>query len=210
MGQYWIGTITNKGGTKTDVYKNYVDGEYQMAKLMEMSWWENPYVTSIAKMVYKNPGRVAWVGDYANDLNSWELPGRSEKHMMDFGYPNWYKDIYSTTYDVDRKEIEKPEFFNVFPGVLKNVVNLSGKYLCNHDEKEYIELDQYYESSVNNSGYAVNPVSLLTAIGNGLGGGDYRGEGRDDVGSWALDLISIEDEEPQGYWKSYAYFKEEW
>ena len=57
----------------------------------------------------------------------------------------------------------------------------------------------------------MNPVSLLTAIGNGLGGGDYcYAEQRNDVGIWALDLISIEDEEPQGYWKSYVYFKEEW
>jgi hypothetical protein len=42
-------------------------------------------------------------------------------------------------------------------------------------------------------------LPLLTAEGNGRGGGDYRGENENLIGSWARDIISVEMEIPDGY-----------
>lgn len=38
-------------------------------------------------------------------------------------------------------------------------------------------------------------MSLLTAIGNGRGGGDYFGENSNKVGSWAWNIIEITDDD---------------
>ncbi len=52
----------------------------------------------------------------------------------------------------------------------------------NHDRKEYVFLTC--------GGYS--PLVMLTAVGNGLGGGDYMGKGnRHLVGSWAYDKVSV-------------------
>jgi hypothetical protein len=40
---------------------------------------------------------------------------------------------------------------------------------------------------------------LLTAEGNGRGGGDFEGIGEKFVGTWARDIISVEKELPKGY-----------
>lgn len=37
--------------------------------------------------------------------------------------------------------------------------------------------------------WCVNPLPVLTACGNGRGGGDYRDDDDINVGSWAFDLI---------------------
>ena len=53
------------------------------------------------------------------------------------------------------------------------------------------------------------PVSLLTAVGNGKGGGDYGWYNKQLVGIWAFDLISIEDEVSPNYTiKDTIIFKE--
>lgn len=47
--------------------------------------------------------------------------------------------------------------------------------------------------------WEIYPISLLTAVGNGMGGGDYFGDNMEIVGTWAGDIVSIEDALPQGY-----------
>jgi hypothetical protein len=44
-----------------------------------------------------------------------------------------------------------------------------------------------------------HPLPILTAEGNGRGGGDYRGADEDLVGTWARDVISVEMEAPADY-----------
>lgn len=65
------------------------------------------------------------------------------------------------------------------------VVDTSVPYadiLVNYDRKEYAVIGE--------GGYS--PLVLLTAVGNGMGGGDYRGkENRHLVGSWAFDRIGV-------------------
>jgi hypothetical protein len=60
---------------------------------------------------------------------------------------------------------------------------VSYTYIVNHTKKVYVK---------KNDGF--HPLSLLTAEGNGRGGGDYHGSNIDMVGSWARDVISMENE----------------
>jgi hypothetical protein len=58
-------------------------------------------------------------------------------------------------------------------------------YIVNHTKKVYIEKKGDF-----------HPLPILTAEGNGRGGGDYNGPNMDLVGTWARDVISMEHEAP--------------
>jgi hypothetical protein len=62
---------------------------------------------------------------------------------------------------------------------------VSYTYIVNHTKKVYVK---------KNNG--MHPLPFLTAEGNGRGGGDYYGPNIDMVGTWARDVISMEEEAP--------------
>lgn len=65
---------------------------------------------------------------------------------------------------------------------------VSYPYIVNHTKKEYVVKKGM-----------VHPLPLLTAEGNGRGGGDYYGKYEDLIGIWARDVLSMENEVPIGY-----------
>jgi hypothetical protein len=65
--------------------------------------------------------------------------------------------------------------------------DVSYTYIVNHTKKVYVK---------KNASMYLHPLSLLTAEGNGRGGGDYNGPNMDMVGTWARDVISMENEIP--------------
>ena len=181
MGQYYNVVTEDKNGNLT-AYDRTVDGEYTMAKLMEHSWWYNPFVSTMVKMLYKNPMRVAWVGDYADSC--------VDAHRIDEIYEMAWSD----------KAI----------GVKRDEMLLDGKYLVNHSDKTYIDCTKYRERCAEDEDWIIHPLPLLTAVGNGQGGGDYRGSDIDDVGLWYMSEISVEDEPPTGYEEYAPTFMEKW
>lgn len=184
MGQYYRPILTNAKGYEM-VYNRYVDGEYTMAKLMEHSWWLNPFVSTICSKLYRNPMKVVWVGDYADDAN--------------------------VTNGIERDELVrlcKKAWNGKGSGVKEKLLYLSHMYLVNHTKKVYIKCSEYEKECTDSYGWCIHPLPLLTAIGNGLGGGDYRGGNQSDVGAWANDLISVESEYPKEYEKMHYEFKE--
>jgi hypothetical protein len=62
-------------------------------------------------------------------------------------------------------------------------------FILNHTKKQYID----------KSRMPYHPLPLLTAEGNGRGGGDYRGNNEHLCGSWARDVISVEPMAPADY-----------
>ena len=60
-------------------------------------------------------------------------------------------------------------------------------YLVNHTKKQY----------VHKTGQAngIHPLPLLVSEGNGCGGGDYFGCHQELCGTWARDIISVEEKE---------------
>ena len=186
MGQYYRPYLVNKNG-KEFICNRDVNGEYTLAKLTEHSWMGNWLMDSISKMIYKKPHKVAWVGDYANFEEDGVLDDKT----------------YERIWKVDGEGV-----------VFKKIFDYFDKYLVNHDKKQYINLNKYIKESEDVQGedeiWCLHPLSLMTALGNGKGCGDYGDVNKEHVGEWAMDLISIEDKIPSGYEEYSIYFKDVW
>ncbi len=79
--------------------------------------------------------------------------------------------------------------------VKPNELNISdSRFVINHSKKMFVDKTKVLD----NDGWQIHPLPLLTCEGNGRGGGDFRGES-DLVGSWARDLISVSKDLPNGY-----------
>lgn len=63
------------------------------------------------------------------------------------------------------------------------------RFIVNHSKKVFVDTDKIDTSE---DGLAIHPLPLLTCEGNGRGGGDYRHD-VPLVGSWARDVISVEE-----------------
>lgn len=179
MGQYYRVYLKDVDGKEIVLNRN-VDGQYTFAKIMEHSWWKNNFVGTVCNMLYQNPHKIAWVGDYANDFEKYDLV--------------WPRD----------------EDKDVSIGVTERILLLDNKYIVNHTTKEYLDCNEYKKNSVDltDPNWIIHPLSLLTAIGNGQGGGDYFGLNSDEVGIWCNNEISIEHACPDGYKKYSVIFRE--
>ena len=185
MGQYYRPILTNAKGEQI-VYNREVDGQYTMAKIMEHSWWENEFVSTITKMLYENPTKVVWVGDYADTGR--EVNNLTADDLVLFCDTAWGSN-------------DKPD---TAVGVTKDELFLDGLYLVNHTKGIALDCTKYRatcERNLWNDYYGcIHPLPLLTAIGNGQGGGDYHsGTCIKDVGAWANDVISVEKTIPDNY-----------
>ena len=182
MGQYYMPILGNKDGLNCKVFDRSVDGEYTLAKLMEHSWWQNPFANSFAK-------RVVWVGDYANN-DDFNFAINTALHT-----PN-YEEVWGDTVKLHKSQ--SVDF------------TLDDKFLINFDTKQYIDLNEYKAASVDKDGWTIHPLPLLTAVGNDRGSGDFHegNIGYESVGIWAWNLISIKDKVPKGFKKISIVFKE--
>lgn len=169
MGQYYKAFVMNEEG---EYIFNPLDNDSGL-KLMEHSYTGNTFVNGVVETIENEPSRVAWVGDYANEDTDFD----------DLYTKLVYENIWVKGND---------SAFNKTPEV-----HLDG-YLINHSKCKYIDLKTYIEYN-KEDGWCVHPLPLLTAIGNGRGGGDYRGFNDYQVGAWAMDLIEYTHEKPESY-----------
>lgn len=158
---------------------------------MEHSYVDNDFVGTIMKLLtkgnewYKN--RIIWAGDY------------SEKVLSD-----------NTLYDLayyDKKDEGIKLFKKINPKPLLTTKEQKKTIIVNHTKKEYLKIS---DCKKDKDGWIINPLPLLTALGNGNGGGDYHGNNMDYIGLWAFDVISVEfdEKELEGYTKIIPEFKE--
>ena len=89
--------------------------------------------------------------------------------------PKSDKNLYSLADDKDPFYTDIPKDFIPY------------RFIVNHTKKQYVEKKG-----------DIHPLPILTAEGNGRGGGDYYGDST-HVGTWARDVISVENEVPTGY-----------
>lgn len=187
MGQYYnIITRNDKG---TTVYDRSIkgDGDYVMAKLLEHSWWENSTCKAVAASLVDNPTKLCWCGDYAEE---------EECDKLGFSLADvWGSDTVEPAYaQLD----PAPDGFS-----LDNLA-----FLVNKDKKLFVDLKQYKADSIKD-GWCIFPLSILTSLGNGRGGGDYEGSDMDKVGSWAFDSVYFTNKTPpKSYKKLEVSFKE--
>ena len=156
-------------------------------KLMEHSYVGNNFVGVVMKLLTEgnrwHKKKIVWCGDYA-----------AEKY-------------YERTQEEDKLK----------PDEIMAKSEQRRAILVNHTKKEYVRfysfpLDELKKKVVDrlegNDEYVISPLPLLTALGNGGGGGDYSGTEMDKIGIWAEDVLSVEFEVPDGFKEIEVNFKE--
>lgn len=204
MGQYYRPAVLkhtwkkNKKPVKASLlcYDYDVDGYLIGAKLMEHSYVGNPLVQDMEELIatkYKGYP-FAWIGDYSDavEINGENVDLYTEANKFMYKDYDSDSDAKSSRYLSLKRELnhEKHHY----------------KYLFNKTKKQYCVIPKE-----NKGKSVIHPLPLLTAYGNGRGGGDY---GIDDerVGSWAFDKIGATDN-PQdfaGFDEISGFFKLDW
>jgi hypothetical protein len=183
MGQYYKACLITE--EKPTNVVEYVDSwsHNNGSKLMEHSWLGNNFVKVVEMLLrkggawYKKP--IVWAGDYADkeDGTDENLYGLTE-------FAN------KANCDVLESDEGNPVMFivNHSKKLYVNTAKLSTNHTWTHPDTNRV-----YEIKI-------HPLPLLTCEGNGNGGGDFCGKDTKNlVGSWARDIISVEDEKPEGY-----------
>ena len=186
MGQYYKPCIVNEEKTVV-IYSTTPWNWGCFAKLMEHSWYGNTLVRVAIEMLKGKKVRFAWVGDYSdphggNENNFYEMEGGKD-----------FSDVLETE--------NGKSFFG------EDCIGPKGdcgqaKYNINYDKKCAVRLQEDPDEPI-------HPLPLLTADGNGRGGGDYHdGDFLSLVGSWAYDHIGAGDEVPDGFEVDTLFFHE--
>ena len=82
--------------------------------------------------------------------------------------------------------------YNCIQPKVKDTTNY--RFVLNHSKKKYVDKSNIPAKN----GCTLHPLPLLTAEGNGLSGGDYH-RYSPLIGSWARDVISVEEEKPTDF-----------
>ena len=190
MGQYYMAVLGNEFGTDCKVFNRSVDGEYTFAKLLEHSWWENSFVNSFSERLCNELGRVIWCGDYADEPDDFAFPNCSASYIP------CYREVWG-----DKVQMLSSTSTNF---------KLDDKFLINYDMKQYVDLNEYKEKSIDKHGWCIHPLTLITAVGNGRGGRDFHegNIGFEHVGIWAWHLLTISDAPEKDFTKLNLVFIE--
>ena len=196
MGQYYRPMVIC--GNKVKVFRSFDYDNGQ--KLLEHSYLGNELMNAVFAEIHNNPAKVAWMGDYADNM----LGDPYEKKMD----PDRFMKMYKRAWNARKFTVIEPLKYE------------HGGYLVNHTQKIFIDLGKFEDKTgwyeewkdlrgkMHKDRFAINPLSLLTACGNGRGGGDYHEEhpGYKDVGTWAFDKIEFSEEKPKDYTEKEYFF----
>lgn len=166
MGQYYTPILGDARGTEP--FAEHITGwayshDFNNGlKLMEHSYLGNEFVGAITNALIKKSQRVVWAGDYA-DL---EPDGMNLYDHADL--------VHNAPLQI------VPDGKPIIPF----------KYLLNVTTREWVDMERLLVITWPGGESCIHPLPLLTAEGNGRGGGDYRGYSMGHVGRWARDLIA--------------------
>lgn len=178
MGQYYIPValpVERSDESRSALKKWYSHNYDNGLKLMEHSYVRNEFVGAVAHYLINNPCRLWWLGDYseADDLPELGLVG--------------FQLLYSFAWRNENGEREDSisEWHHSYP------------YILNHSKHAYISMKTYLHNNLPDKYWCmISPLPLLTAVGNGRGGGDYYGINENFIGTWAGDIIEITNKQP--------------
>jgi hypothetical protein len=209
MGQYYKPAMIAPDGRVLSMTSYAFDNG---AKLTEHSWIGNDFVNAAISLIYNSPKKVAWIGDYAYQQYG-ENEGEAYTKVMPLAeFQKYYDEVWGEARE--DKDFLPPRLFSGRDlEILSH--NTKGKFIVNHDKRVYIDMTVYIrENTVNGGtwdGYCMNPLPLLTACGNGRGGGDFRWgrAGFENIGIWAFDTLEYTAHIPGGYKEAIFYFDEQ-
>lgn len=181
MGQYFKACFIT---AKKDKVKEYFDSwdTNNGSKLMEHSYVGNHFVMNVTYKMINSPKRLVWAGDYAD-----EVVGDNNYYML---CDNANK--VETLYEME---------------MMKRALDANTIYI-NHDKKEWFDLKKQTIPDMRGWDGVAHPLPILTADGNGRGGGDYCGARMELVGTWKGNLIEISDTIPDNYKEIEPWFTE--
>lgn len=196
MGQYYKACILKdkEQETNSDSILSWLSpNDYDnFTKLMEHSWIGNYFVGTVESLIFDNPQRVVWAGDYAE-----EEVGTEEN-------------LYDLCID------EGDGMNKIEPKLSKK----NFRYVINHTKKLFVDkklvpITRVYKYK-NRKGiekdniFRIHPLPLLICEGNGQGSGDFFGsDSQELVGTWARDLISVSNKKPKNYLEIFFNLVEE-
>lgn len=183
MGQMYRALIGNVYGKRMKVFEYHTREECICTKLMEHSWLANEFVNNVSALLYNIPGRLCWVGQYADNQEFKNLATVIPSGIVTPIYEDaWDNDIYCNN-------LEYVDF------------SITDKYLVNYDKEEYIDISEYMKKSYGRNNGIIHPLPLITNVGNGKGLGDFhKGNlGYEYVGIWCWQLIAFTDKPPRNY-----------
>lgn len=203
MGQYYHGIILAKKGKKQIekvvnwVYSHDIKHTWKRddgtkismgngLKLMEHSYRRNNFVNAFETLIADNPQRVVWAGDYADNEPDQTLTVKEEKELNGIKY----------LVDVE-EEVNLYCLCDDSTKIIPKARRKEYRFVINHTKKCYVDKRKVPKF---NDGWQLHPLPILTCEGNLRGGGDFFS--KDDnkiVGTWARDVISVNDIKPIGF-----------
>lgn len=147
-------------------------------KMVEHAYVEDQIARAVTWEL-RTPSCVAWVGDYAEpDDKLW----------------SFWKAAWANAEGAEASLEAEPEDYDSFE---------DHKFVVDYDKEEYFDISEYMSKCGGQSwsGLTFFPIALMTAVGNGRGGGDYEPDNFSEkfVGIWAGDQIQVVDELPEGF-----------
>ena len=192
MGQYYSALVIDE---QNNVAKLSPDAFDSYFKLTEHSWISNPFVNAVYSLIRNRRRRVAWIGDYSLE------PYNPEDNAYARALPlREFADLYEIAQgESDLPSMKRSAFFRHDVECLMHYTK--GMFLLNHSRSLYIDIAEYIRRSTDAEGWCLSPLPLLTACGNGRGGGDFDKEhsGFEHIGTWAFDWVEYTDHAPEGY-----------
>ncbi len=189
MGQYYKFVILNdtkKNGKEVIILYINPHKYNEGAKLMEHSYVNTDLLNTVEFLLSKYgpfyKSRIVWAGDYAEEEEGYkadDCDGRPNLYYIAENYSS-YSSIYNK--------------------------NDNNKYIVNHTKQLYTQIKQSEDNQIRHN--QIHPLPLLVEEGNGSGGGDYDGHNQKLCGTWARDIISIEEEIPDNYSELVCDFEE--
>lgn len=175
MGQYYQAfNLTKKLVVSSHETKEEGDDWGSGSKLLEHSYKGNTFVGAICELLKSDwrGDKIAWIGDYFEQ-------GEIE------GIPTW----------------DEAESLGYSKTVVPGKVNNTG-FLNNITKGLSIDMSKltFVEPDHGEEGWELHPLSLLTACGNGRGGGDYNTDDRmanEVIGTWAGDEFSFTEDKAE-------------
>lgn len=202
MGQYYHPMLIDIEGNITLLNPHQYDNGL---KLMEHSYIGNNLVNAVLGQIKERPRRVAWIGDYSDGYDGSPYERQFPQDV--------FMEFYNKAWGYDEKTGDYITPF-AHPEPMEYNVESTGWYLVNHTMRCYIDMDAYIlrngwteewtdrqKNVVRKDVWCVSPLPLLTACGNGRGGGDYYDcyPDYDKVGTWAFDAIELTRDKHRGF-----------